>query len=159
MALIEADAQVIERVDLPDDLAERARHAVRHIYVESHDDLEGTLATLIDDPVYELHPIGLKMRGRALVRRYYEHFFAEARRHVIDYVVHGNCYGATAMTVEVTVSWRYDDGSVRDFRNLTVLPYGEGGITGERMYAEDDFFIGLFGPILGELEPIAPASA
>ena len=154
MALIEADEQVRETVDLPDDLAERAKFALRHIYVESHDDLEGTLDTLVADPVYELYPIGLRMRGRETVRRYYEHFFAEARRHVVDYVVHGYCYGDTSMTVEVTVTWQYDDGTRRDFRNLTVLPYGDGGITGERMYAEDDFFIGLFGPILGELERI-----
>ena len=60
------------------------------------------------------------------------------------------------MTVEVTVTWRYDDGRVRHFRNLTVLPYGEGGITGERMYAEDEFFRCLFGPVLDELETISP---
>lgn len=154
MALIEADGQVSETVNLPPDLAARARHAMRHIYVESHDDMEATLATLIDEPVYELYPIGLKMTGKPLVRRYYEYFFREARRHVIDYVVHGYCYGETSMTVEVTISWRYDDGTVRDFRNLTVLPYAEDGITGERMYAEDEFFRVLFGPILTELQPI-----
>ncbi|WP_380872373.1 hypothetical protein ACFB49_33150 [Sphingomonas sp. DBB INV C78] len=152
MALIDADAQVPQVVDLPSDLAQRALHAIRHIYLESHDDLEGTLGTLVQHPVYELHPIGLKMQGKALVRRYYEHFFGEARRHVVDYVVHGYCYGETSMTVEVTISWRYDDGVIRNFRNLTVLPYGSNGITGERMYAEDEFFRVLFGPILTELE-------
>ncbi len=155
MALIEADNQVPEKADLPNDLAARARHAIRHIFVESHDDMEATLGTLIDEPVYELHPIGLRVRGKPLVRRYYRHFFEEARRHVIDYVVHGYCYGETSMTVEVTVTWRYDDGRVRNFLNLTVLPYAEGGITGERMYAEDEFFRCLFGPVLDELEKIS----
>lgn len=154
MALIEADNQVPAEANLPDDLAARARHAIRHIFVESHDDMEATLATLIDEPVYELYPMGLRMRGKPLVRRYYEHFFGEVRRHVIDYVVHGYCYGETSLTVEVTVTWRYDDGRVRHFRNLTVLPYAEGGITGERMYAEDEFFRLFFGPVLGELERI-----
>jgi len=51
---------------------------------------------------------------------------------------------------------RYGDGRVRHFRNLTVLPYAEGGITGERMYAEDEFYRCLFGPILDELETISP---
>jgi hypothetical protein len=154
MALIEADKQVTETVKLPDDLAARARFAMRHIYVESHDDMEATLGTLVENPVYELYPIGRRMRGRDQVRRYYSHFFNEARRHVVDYVVHGYCYGETSMTVEVTVSWKYDDGSVRHFRNLTVLPYGDGGITGEIMYAEDEFFRCLFGPVLDELERI-----
>ena len=155
MGLIEADKQVTEEVRLPSDLAARARFAMRHIYVESHDDIEGTLGTLVENPVYELHPIGLRMRGREQARRYYEYFFKEARRHVVDYVVHGYCYGETSMTVEVTISWKYDDGAIRKFRNLTVLPYGEGGITGEIMYAEDDFFRVLFGPILNELEQIS----
>ncbi len=156
MGLIEADNQVPERAHLPDDLAARARYAIQHIFVESHDDMEATLATLIDEPVYELHPIGLRMRGKPQVKRYYRHFFEEARKHVIDYVVHGYCYGETSMTVEVTVTWRYDDSRVRHFRNLTVLPYAEGGITGERMYAEDEFYRCLFGPVLDELEPISP---
>lgn len=154
MGLIEADKQVTEEVKLPNDLAARAYFAMRHIYVESHDDMEATLGTLVDEPIYELHPIGLRLRGKAQARRYYEHFFNKARQHVVDYVVHGYCYGETSMTVEVTVSWKYDDGRIRKFRNLTVLPYGEGGITGEIMYAEDDFFKCLFGPILNELEKI-----
>ena len=154
MALIEADKQVTETVELPDDLAARAHFAMRHIFVESHDDMEATLGTLVANPIYELYPIGRRMRGREQVRRYYNHFFNEARRHVVDYVVHGYCYGETSMTVEVTVSWKYDDGEVRKFRNLTVLPYGEGGITGEIMYAEDEFFRCLFGPVLDELERI-----
>lgn len=154
MTLLQADLRVPERADLPSDLADRARHALRHIYVEARDDLEATLDTLVDPPVYELYPIGLHLSGRDQARRYYEHFFNEARRHIVDYVVHGYCYGETSMTVEVTVSWRYDDGAVRAFRNLTVLPYAQCGITGERMYAEDEFFRVLFGPILDELEII-----
>lgn len=154
MTLIEADEQVTQEVELPEDWAARAEYAMRHIFVESHDDMEATLGTLVADPVYELHPIGRRMRGRDQVRRYYDHFFNEARRHVVDYIVHGYCYGEKSMTVEVTVVWKYDDGTIRRFRNMTVLPYAEGGITGEVMYAEDEFFRCLFGPVLDELEPI-----
>lgn len=154
MATTEADQQLQESLAPPTELVERARHALRHIDLESRGDMEGTLATLIDDPVYELHPIGLKMTGKAMARRYYDYFFREARQHIVDYVVHGICYGETSLTIEVTVTCRNADGATRDLRNITVMPYAEGGITGERIYAEDAFFRLLFGPLLDELEPI-----
>ena len=47
----------------------------RHAALEARCDLEGTMATLVDDPVYGFFPIGLGMRGRDQVRRYYEHLF------------------------------------------------------------------------------------
>ena len=141
---------------LPTDLGARASWALRHIEAEARDDLEGTLATLAADPVYELWPLGLQMRGLDRLRRYYRHFFEVARPHIADYVVHGLCYGETSMISEITLTWRYDDGSTRQFRNATVLVYGEGGIAGERMYAEPEFFRLLLGPVLADLEPIAP---
>ncbi len=47
----------------------------RHAELEGQGDLEGTLATLVEDPSYEFWPAGLRMAGRAQVRRYYEHLF------------------------------------------------------------------------------------
>lgn len=155
MTRIEADQRTTEIPNLPTDLAERATYAMRHIHMEAQGDLEGTLATLVDDPVYELHPIGLKMTGKALVRLYYEHFFSEVRPHIADYEFHGYCFGETSLNTETTIRWRLDDGKLRDFRVMTVLPYAEGGISGERIYADDDFFRLLFGPFFSGLQPIA----
>ncbi len=47
----------------------------RHAELEAQGDLEGTLATLVEDPSYEFWPAGLRMAGREQVRRYYEHLF------------------------------------------------------------------------------------
>jgi hypothetical protein len=141
---------------IPDNLGEKARWALKHIEREAVDDLEGTLATLAPDPVYDFYPIGLRMRGMDLIRRYYAHFFTKVRPHIVNYVVHSYTYGESSMVTELTLTWRYDDGSTRDFRNITVLVYGEGGIAGERMYGEPEFFRLFFGPVLAELEPVAP---
>jgi hypothetical protein len=44
--------------------------AVAHAAAEADDDLETTLATLDDDPVYELLPMGVAFRGRDAARTY-----------------------------------------------------------------------------------------
>lgn len=46
---------------------------MRHAQLEAEGDLDAVMATIVEDPVYEFWPIGLRMRGRAAVRRYYEH--------------------------------------------------------------------------------------
>ena len=44
-----------------------------HARLEAEGDIEGTMATLVDDPVYEFWPMGWRFRGQAATRRYYEH--------------------------------------------------------------------------------------
>ena len=57
-------------------IAELTAIAHRHAAAEADGDLAATLATLEPEPVYELYPVGLRMTGLPLARRYYEHFFA-----------------------------------------------------------------------------------
>ena len=47
--------------------------ATRHARIETAGDLDGTMATLVDAPIYEFHPIGFTLTTTAPVRRYYEH--------------------------------------------------------------------------------------
>ena len=49
----------------------------------------------------------------------------------------------------------YADHSRRDFRALTVFPYGETALRGERIFADVEFFRVLFGPLFAEMEPLA----
>ena len=41
----------------------------RHAELEARRDLPGTLATLVEDPVYEFWPMGRGMRGQEAVER------------------------------------------------------------------------------------------
>ena len=45
----------------------------RHAVLETAGDLEGTMATLIEVPIYEFWPMGKRMVGQDRVLRYYEH--------------------------------------------------------------------------------------
>ena len=50
-----------------------ARVAVAHAHAaaEAAGDFAATMATLDDDPVYELQPMGVALRGREMAQRYY----------------------------------------------------------------------------------------
>ena len=49
---------------------------MRHAQLEAEGKLDLVMDTLVADPVYEFWPIGLRMRGRDRVRRYYEHLIS-----------------------------------------------------------------------------------
>ena len=132
-----------------------AQMALRHIEAEDRGDIEATLATFEADAAFELYPCGLKLAGRERIRRYYEHFFAVSRQRCSHYVVHGYGFGETAMSIEITVTIDYAGGISRDFRTLTVFPYGEAALRGERIYADTEFFRVIFGPLFAEMEPLA----
>ena len=128
-----------------DALAEVAR---AHARAEAMGDLDGTLATLDPEPVYELLPMGVTIGGHDFVRAYYERFFAECMPHVIDY--------------ELRNEWLMDDGLGQEYRIdistpdgprrhdiLGILTFGDHGLlSGERLYASDELLRFLFGPLL-----------
>ena len=70
-------------------IAELTAIAHRHAAAETDGDLAATLATLEAEPVYELYPIGLRMTGLPLARRYYSHFFAEVVPRIAGYEMRG----------------------------------------------------------------------
>ena len=49
----------------------------RHAELEARGKLDELMATLVEDPVYEFHPAGLRMTGRDRVRRYYAQFIEQ----------------------------------------------------------------------------------
>jgi len=139
-----------------ENLGELAQMAFRHVEAEDAGDMEGTLATFEEDATFDLYPCGLRLSGRDRIRRYYEYFFSVARQRCIDYVVHGHFYGETGFSIEITVTVRYDDGQTRDFRTITIFPYGKTALRGERLYADSEFLRVIFGPLFAEMEPLAP---
>ncbi len=128
-----------------DALAEVAR---AHANAEAMGDLEGTLATLDPEPVYELLPMGVTVGGHEFVRAYYERFFTECMPRIVGY--------------ELRNEWLMDDGLGQEYRVdidtpagvrrndiLGILTFGDHGLlSGERLYASDDFLRFLFGPLL-----------
>ena len=133
-------------------VAELTAIAHRHAAAEAEGDLAATLATLEPEPVYELYPVGLRMTGLPLARRYYEHFFARTAPRIVGYEMLGEWINEQGVLQEYRVSVRYDDAPVRDFRVIGLLKFGDTALTGERLYADTEFLRILFEPVWGELE-------
>lgn len=135
-------------------LAELVEVAYRHAAAEGAGDLAGTLATMEDEPVYELYPVGLRLAGMDRTRRYYEYFFAEVAGRTLGYQLFTEWVGAPGLMQEYEVTLRCDDGSAKSFRVASILKFGRTLLSGERLYADEEFFRILFGPLWSELEPI-----
>jgi|ERR1041385_3395200 len=134
-----------------EEMVELAR---RHAALEGDPDLsrgvdaaiDAVMATLDDDPLYELLPAGVTFRGRDAARRYYEHFFSTFRpsiaggRFIAEYV------GGDGLVLEYTIAVRNGDG-VTEHRIISVLTFGDDRLSGERVYGSNEFLSVLFGPL------------
>jgi len=126
-----------------------------HATAEGEGDLEATMATLDDDPVYELMPMGRVLRGRDAARRYYEHFFATCRPRVRGYELRSEWVTDEGVGQEYTLYLRERDGSTRRHDIIGIITFGTGGkLSGERIYASDDLIETMFGPLLHEAVPV-----
>jgi hypothetical protein len=125
----------------------------RHAALEAEGALEPLLETLAPDPLYEFHPVGLCMRGDAMVRRFYEHFCARFLPLRAGFALVGEWVNETSVAQEYDVSLRVD-GSVEAFRVLGIL-YARGELLGgERVYAPERFIRLMTGDLFEELEPL-----
>ena len=133
-------------------VAELTAIAHRHAAAEAEGDLAATLATLEAEPVYELYPIGLRMTGLPLARRYYSHFFAEVGPRIAGYEMLGEWVNELGVLQEYRVAIRHEAGGVCDFRIVGLLKFGDTALTGERLYADTELLRILFEPVWSELE-------
>jgi hypothetical protein len=142
------------RVVSRSDLDAMVAVALAHASAEAAGDLDETMATLGADPVYELLPRGVVLRGRDTARRYYEHFFAAVQPRVTGY--------------ELRSEWVTDEGVLQEYTLyvdglgapgvghsiIGILTFGDDGkLSGERLYASDALLEFMFGPVLDEAEP------
>jgi len=137
-----------------DDLDAMVAVALAHAAAEAAGDLDETMATLDDDPVYELLPRGVVLRGRDVARRYYEHFFANVMPRVTGFDLRSEWVTDEGVLQEYTlyVDGLGDPGAGHSI--IGILTFGTGGkLSGERLYASDALFKFMFGPVLAEAEP------
>ncbi len=125
----------------------------RHAQLEADGDLDGVMATLVDNPVYEFWPIGLRATGRDSIRRYYEHLLG-----VFIPTQHG---------YRLVEEWLSDHSLIQEYEIEIEGPNGRGthqviGILwadgelmgGERVWASETCLRAMLGPFFDELEPI-----
>jgi hypothetical protein len=130
------------------------KNALRHAEAEGAFDMAGTLATLENEPIYDLFPVGLRMVGMDRARRYYEHYFAEVAPRIAHYQLVAEWINPNGVCQEYDVTYRHDNGAVRTFRILGILTFGEKLLSGERIYAEEEMLRIMFAPVWDELVPV-----
>jgi len=119
-----------------------------HAQAEAEDDLATVFATLEDDPVYELQPAGLVLRGMDLAKRYYDYFFSEFRPLVAGYAMRGEWVGDEGVLQEYTI-WTTTgpDGGPERHEVIGLLTFGATKLSGERVYGSERLLRLMFGPV------------
>ncbi len=115
----------------------------RHARLEDEGDFDGTLATLVDDPVYEFWPVGLRMQGMENARRYYEHLFGTFMPSIRGYTLLDEWVSLTSVAQEYEIVVDVE-GRDEAFRVIGVLFIDDPAraatdprLGGERVYASE----------------------
>ena len=127
-----------------------AQLAVAHAHAsaEGSGELAGTLGTLVDNPRFELLPIGVVLEGGDLIRAYYEHFFAHFRQRVAGYSLRSEWVTDEGLGQEYQIQVETPSGR-RRFDVIGILLFGEDNrLAGERIYASDELLRLMVGPVL-----------
>jgi hypothetical protein len=132
--------------------------ALAHAAAEGAGDLAGTMATLNDDPSYELQPLGRVLRGRDGAQRYYEWFFANFMGRVEGFEIRNEWVNDEGLAQEYTMWVRMGDdptaGPAERVEIIGILLFGEQGLRGERLYTSEAALRLMFGPLLDETVPV-----
>ncbi len=125
----------------------------RHAAVETDGHLEETMATLIEHPIYDFFPVGLRLEGNSAVRAYYEHLF----EHFLPFIESTNLVGEwvseDALVQEYVITLNKDGGVERHFILGTLFVEGD-LLGGERIWGSKKTLRRLLGPLYDELQPI-----
>jgi hypothetical protein len=127
-----------------------------HATLETDGDLDGTMATLIEVPVYDFWPMGKRMVGQDSVRRYYEHLINDFFPRQIGFTMIEETISPSALSQEYIIEMNGSDGP-ENYRVLGILfrtPDSPNLLGGERIWGSDDFLRQMIGPIWDELETV-----
>ena len=126
----------------------------RHAELEARRDLEGTLATLVPDPVYELLPVGRKLSGMQQVLRYYEHLFSSFIPSTRSYRLLEQWANEHSVAQEYEIE--VDVGGALERHRVVGILFASGGLLGgERVYGSERVLRLMAGDALfDELPPL-----
>lgn len=128
--------------------------AYAHAAAEAEGDMQTTLDTLEDDCVYEFQPSRRVLRGKDLATRYYEYFFANDAMTIDSFDMLNEWVTDDGLGQEYVIHVTLADGTKRDFNIVGILTFGTEKLSGERLYASDEFLDLLVGPIYAEAVPM-----
>ena len=124
-----------------------------HAHLEAEGKLDEVMETLIADPVYEFWPIGLRMRGRNQVRRYYEHLIGQFYSEQKSYRLIEEWLSERSLAQEYEMVVQFDTG-VEAHHVIGILFAKDGLLGGERIWGSKAILKKMVGPVWDELEQI-----
>jgi hypothetical protein len=129
--------------------------ALAHAQAETIDDPDTVMATLEDDPIYELQPVGLILRGTELAQRYYDHFFATFKPSVAGFDMRNEWIDDGGVAQEYTI-WTTTGpgGALERHEVIGILTFGTTKLSGERVYGTERLLRLMFGPVYDDGVPI-----
>ena len=124
-----------------------------HEMAEFNIDLDATMATLVENPVYELPSLGWRIEGQQAVRETYKRMLHGGDVHNLwaDKRVHAT--SATSLTREAYVYIDTEHGRVTG-QYFVAMDFAGDKIAGERMYMDTTFaeaMDNILGPDFGEV--------
>ena len=113
------------------------------------------MQTMEGEPVYDFYPMGKRFIGMAETRRYYEFFFADFAKRIVDAKHISQTIGQDGLINEFDL-WvlHPGDDAPTKHRIMTMLAFGKKGLSGERMFSDDRLFRTMLGPQWDTVQPI-----
>jgi hypothetical protein len=130
--------QVAEKLT-PDRMIELA---MEHEVFEFANDVDGIMSTLVDEPVYELYPQGVRISGREAVRRFYELTMPivlqfDYRRKAVDTrEITCAAFSDNQIASEVNCEFDFPDGTTRRVHLMCIGEFRGDLMYGERIYCD-----------------------
>jgi hypothetical protein len=124
-----------------------------HAELETRRELDPLMETLVAEPVYEFHPLGMRMSGGDRVRRYYAQFFENFMEKIVGYELLDEWVNESSVAQEYSITVQVD-GAPETHRVIGIL-FAEGELLGgERIYGSKRIVQLMAGEIFDELEPL-----
>jgi hypothetical protein len=120
--------------------------AKAHADAEARGDLATTLATLEDEPVYELATLGISFRGKAAARTYYEHFFGTFQPWIAGFELVNQWLTEEGVGEEYWLEVAPPGAPRERHRIIGILVFGDTKLAGERLYASERLLRIMLGP-------------
>jgi hypothetical protein len=115
---------------------------MRHELFEFDEDLDGVMTTLVDVPVYELHPQAYRITGKEAVREMYERTLPvfiqfDHRRHEVDTrEIKCVAFSNNQMAAELAADFVFPDGETRRVHLTCIAEFSGDKVVGERLYLD-----------------------
>lgn len=118
----------------------------KHADFETKLNLDGVLATLVENPIYEFLPDRLRLEGKENIRQFYRYHFDLFFPLIKSHVLINECWDANSACMEYELYLKEPHDPSRAYRLMVVLTKENSLLIGERFYVENELARLMAGP-------------